>query len=233
MKIIASLSPKGGPGKTTILYNLGKYLHDKGFKVLLLDADKNASMLRMYERRIDYVEGELGVEVNFPNVQTINADSVKKIDRYLAQQGEGFDFVLVDTFGTIAKFHTDLVYEVDLVIVPVQPNQSAVDNGLLSCEFLDGVRADNENRPIYGVTLLNFAKNGQAEREYRREFEDAYQFSVETRPYGKAYKLADLRGLSVTELDKGVLKSKKDEESCKNAAIDMRRLCQEIFETVS
>lgn len=231
MKIITSISPKGGVGKTTLLYCLAKILHDSGLKVLVLDPDTNQSFYRAYGRRIDFVEDLHEKPLDYPTVNTFIPS--KRLERQIHDLGKGYDVVVVDTYGKIENYHKELMFIADLVLVPAQPNQSSINNALDTCSFIEEVRQENEGLPIYGVALLNFAKNGVEEREYRKHFENAHIFTIETRPYGKAYKLADRRGLSVTELDKIGLLSKQEELSCANAAIDMRRLCKEILEVVT
>jgi chromosome partitioning protein len=231
MKIISAIQPKGGSGKSTLLYGLSKMFHDRGAKVLVLDPDTNMSLSKAYERRIDFMEGRKGLSLDFPTVRSFQP-SATKLERQLQDFGHEYDIVMVDTFGTIQRFHNDLIYASDLVLIPAQPAQAAIDNALATCDYLDTVRAENDNLPVYGVTLLNFTRNGVEDRQYRRDFDEAFVFSVETRHYRKAYKMADQLGLSVTELDKVGLLSKQDAAQCINAAIDMRRLCNEIIDLV-
>ena len=43
-KIITFFNHKGGVGKTTLVHNLGFILADKGYKVLLIDADPQMNL---------------------------------------------------------------------------------------------------------------------------------------------------------------------------------------------
>lgn len=223
MQILTAISPKGGVGKTTLLYSVAKTLHDQGKKVLVLDPDPNMSFFNMYERRVDYCEAN-GTEIDYPDVQTFTP-SKTNIKRQLHQAGEGYDCVIVDTHGKIERMQTDLMYDSDLILVPIVPLKAAINSALDTCDALEAVREENEGLPIYSVARLNFRKQGVAEREYRKSFGDAYQFNTETRPY-ECYKEADQLGLAVVELDKVL--PKRQAEAAAKASIDMRRLCKEI-----
>jgi cellulose biosynthesis protein BcsQ len=231
MKVITAITPKGGGGKTTVLYCLAKALHDAGKRVLVLDPDTNSSLTRAYERREDFLQDKYGESLDYPTVQPL-IPSKHKLRSQIEKLGADYDIVIIDTYGKIEQYHKDVSLFADLVLIPAQPNQSSIENALDTCEYMSSLREENEGKPVYGVTLLNFAKNGVAERQYRKEFKGAMTFNIETRPYGRAYKLADIRGLSVTEMDKETKLSTADREACVNAAIDMRRLCDEIIEVV-
>ena len=48
MEVITFANIKGGVGKTTLSYNYGAYLANKGNKVLMLDLDQQSSLSRTY-----------------------------------------------------------------------------------------------------------------------------------------------------------------------------------------
>lgn len=52
MLAIAAISTKGGPGKTTTMANLGAFLADLGYRVLLVDADIQPALTRYF--RLSY-----------------------------------------------------------------------------------------------------------------------------------------------------------------------------------
>ncbi|MEI7419211.1 ParA family protein, partial [Pectobacterium parmentieri] len=49
MQVISVISTKGGVGKTTIAANLGSFVADAGFRVLLLDLDMQPTLSSYYE----------------------------------------------------------------------------------------------------------------------------------------------------------------------------------------
>ncbi len=231
MKIITSITPKGGPGKTTLLYSYAKYRHDQGKKVLIVDFDENFSLTNMYERRIEFLEANEVEDIDFPTVLNLQP-SKAMLERQIRDLGKDYDEVLIDTAGKIERYHRDLCLFVDLVLIPVRPVQASIDNAIATCEYLDDVREENDNMPVYGIAALGFKKNGVEDREYLREFDDSVRFTKQTEYADKAYKVSDRRGLSITELDKCELLSRKDREAAAKAAIQMRLLCKEISELV-
>ena len=56
-KIIAVANQKGGVAKTTTVYNLGYCLHKKGYQVLLVDFDPQASLTVSFG--VEYPDQEL------------------------------------------------------------------------------------------------------------------------------------------------------------------------------
>lgn len=50
MKIISFSAIKGGVGKTTLAYNYGEWLADKGNKILFIDIDHQCNLNQICER---------------------------------------------------------------------------------------------------------------------------------------------------------------------------------------
>ena len=49
MKIISFSAIKGGVGKTTLAYNYGEWLADKGNKILFIDIDHQCNLTQIYD----------------------------------------------------------------------------------------------------------------------------------------------------------------------------------------
>jgi chromosome partitioning related protein ParA len=71
---IAVISTKGGVGKTTLTASLGALLADMGLRVLLIDADIQASLSKFYELKHIAPKGLTEVITS----QTITADCISK-----------------------------------------------------------------------------------------------------------------------------------------------------------
>ena len=231
MKIIATISPKGGVGKSTLCYSLGKYFHDMGKKVLILDSDTNLSLFNCHEDRVRSAENGMIKELDFATVMTF-APPKTGLERLINSMGEGYDIVIVDTCGAITDFHTSLIYLCLLIFIPVTPNKSSIDSALGAAEYIEDAQTQNNGKPVYGLVKVNFDKAGVADKQYVRmlEAEDKPTFDTTLYTYGRRYKDAALYGLSITELDK-VLPKAQAEASAK-AAIQMRNFCKECYQIV-
>jgi chromosome partitioning protein len=122
MRSIAFLTQKGGAGKTTLAASLAVAAADSGERVIALDLDPQASLLRWARRRestkapnkvvIEPVEGE-----RLPHIRAILEGLA----------GVGFTLAIFDTAGadnTAARFVTAAA---DLCLLPARPTRLDVD----------------------------------------------------------------------------------------------------------
>lgn len=113
-KIIAVVSEKGGPGKSTSSTNLSSCLKVKhGLKVLLVDYDPQGSASNWAASR-DKGENDPGV---IP-VVSIGAN----LARDLPAIASGYDVVVIDGKPALDALMTAALKVADLVIIPVQPS---------------------------------------------------------------------------------------------------------------
>ncbi len=112
LKILTLLNQKGGVSKTTLALCLASRWLLLGKKVVVVDADPQASA--KYWKEIQNSESTLsGVDV----YKAEHATDVLEVKGL-----EGYDYVIIDTPGT-DKLVTDKSIEVaDAVIIPVQPS---------------------------------------------------------------------------------------------------------------
>ena len=113
MKVISVVNEKGGVGKSTITYNLAVAAALEGKKVLVIDADTQASTMSVRELRQD----------NLINAVQITKNTIHKdINNF-----SNFDLIIVDAGGRDTSVFRSAIMasSAGMLVVPVQP--SAVD----------------------------------------------------------------------------------------------------------
>lgn len=73
MKIISLSAIKGGVGKTTLAYNYGEWLADKGNKILFIDIDHQCNLTQIY----DIYDVKDTIANAFTNIGDVKITSVK------------------------------------------------------------------------------------------------------------------------------------------------------------
>ena len=109
--IISVANKKGGVGKTTIATNLACYLANSGYKVVLIDADEQASSMSFQEKRPDDA-------VQFQTVSIITRHIFREATKF-----DSADYVILDVPAKDSIVSRNSMACADRVIVPVQPSQ--------------------------------------------------------------------------------------------------------------
>ena len=122
--IVALLNQKGGVGKTTIALHLAGRWAELGRRVLVVDADPQASALDWSEQR-----GREGLARAF-SVVGLPRDM---LHRELPDVARGFDQVIIDGPPRVTGIARSALLAADLVLIPVSP--SPLD-GWASAEML-------------------------------------------------------------------------------------------------
>jgi chromosome partitioning protein len=133
--IVALLNQKGGVGKTTLALHLAGEWARAGARVLLIDADPQASALDWSEQR-----SHQGIERLF-GVVGLARDT---LHRETAELARSVDHVVIDGPPRVAGLMRSALLAADLVLIPVQP--SPLD-GWASAEMLSLLREARIFRP--------------------------------------------------------------------------------------
>jgi chromosome partitioning related protein ParA len=173
-KIHGIICTKGGVGKTTIAANLGAILADMGQRVLLVDADPQQSLSRVYsiKQKADFgliqvyrsasVAGCVS-QTTIPNLDIVLNDDlhgehitaflsesyVHFQHLYVALQELDYDYILIDTQGAKGKIQESVICAADVLISPIKPQV------LDTREFIHGtIELVNKFRPRPGFPSI-------------------------------------------------------------------------------
>src|SRR3569623_1572691 len=108
MNVITLASRKGGAGKSTLTAQLAAQAHAAGKRVLVIDADPQASLTLWHSRRTDS-----GLRLKTPE---------RGLDRALAfAMIEGTDYVFIDTAPTTWVVVQEAIRVATMVLIPARP----------------------------------------------------------------------------------------------------------------
>ena len=131
--IFAIANTKGGVGKSTLAVNLAVLAAEKGYKVLLVDADPQASSMQFLNAREDGRPTFQGIQLAQPILH-----------KQLPELSKPFDYVFIDVGGRDAPVFRSALVSADTILVPMVP--SAFDTWAVADVFkvLDELSSVNE-----------------------------------------------------------------------------------------
>lgn len=109
MSVIAVLNPKGGSGKTTLTTNLGRSLHERGRKVLIVDSDPQGSARDWHAADEDNPLALVALD---------RANNVKSV----LEVARSYDFVVIDGAAKLEDMIAATIKIADVVLIPVTPS---------------------------------------------------------------------------------------------------------------
>ncbi len=145
--VIGSL--KGGSGKSTVTFNLAVWLALANAKVLVVDADPQATLTDVLDVRV-----EEGYE---PKIQVVDASGLNHKKRF-----KEFDEVLIDVGTADIESMKRALTLADRVVIPVPPSQADIWSTQRFIRFVDD-NVDGKNPEL--LAFINRADTHRAIRE--------------------------------------------------------------------
>ena len=147
-KIITFANQKGGSGKTTLSANLAVLWCTSQYKVAVIDADSQKSLIYWFEARKKYYgEDNTGIDI-YPYDASTLFENVKKIKRR-------YDFIIIDSPPSITFDTIQILQSCDRVYVPVLP--SPIDL-MATIPFLNLVKQQRKKATIILNRVMPRAK---------------------------------------------------------------------------
>lgn len=143
--VIAISNQKGGVGKTTLTFNLGYLLAEKGKKTLLIDADPQGSLTTIFnqndrtsniygvlldkepikekivsiEKGLDFLPG--GIQLADFEVNVANKKGRENyFKNMIAEVAENYDYILIDSPPSLGLLLVNILNAIDKLIIPTQ-----------------------------------------------------------------------------------------------------------------
>ena len=183
-KIWTAVNEKGGVAKSSLLWCLAGELAERGFKVLLIDADykippsteeayKNAPFLEPSDKSLKllYKARERTIDENPEyNLLDFDLEQVAETDDHLTKAlldyAFKYDYILVDTAGDLTPAQLQAIAVSEHVLTPIPPNPAAMEgtafnnliNNFIMVEHNDPRDAENEyfkSLAVRGQSHLN------------------------------------------------------------------------------
>ena len=206
MKIIFA-NTKGGVGKSTMAVHAAVWLHDQGFRVAVLDLDKQRS-------------SSVWVAEAQPKITIRTADTPEQCVQEAQALAETSDILVADAPGGLDDLSRTLLLLADMAIFPITPSILDLRSVQGATSILDYAQRLNKGRPE-GRLLLNKMKSRETtSRELKKVSQSLGLVVVEhvVRDL-QAFRDAAQQGTVVTRMGtRGV-----------QAASDMQSVLKELF----
>jgi chromosome partitioning protein len=160
--IITLASAKGGCGKSTVAIVLAANLTALGYKVCVIDSDRNQSFASWHSNAY---EGK-------PFTVLSEVDHIKVVD-LASEQAEAHDLVLVDTAGFENLTAASAIGMADFVLIPCMPDRGSVRETLRTASQVASLSKAARRTISHSVILTRWKPKGLAERAALDSIEEA------------------------------------------------------------
>ncbi len=246
MKIV-NINHKGGVGKTTNTIHIGAELHNRGYKVLLIDADNQCDLTSgvginntTYTIK-EFLDNEgknlrlSSIAENFhllAGSPDLYADKYNRLDLQKALENSNldkqYDFILIDAppTGINPHFVTSAelsICAVDFVIIPIQADLYSIKNVFPFSKKMLDLKKYNSNLKLLGIYFSNAIDNTNVFATCFKKLKDEnpkYVFETYIRKDVKVVEAA-IEGMTIFEYN----------DKCR-ASEDFKKLVTEILEKI-
>ena len=151
--IIASISYKGGVGKSTVARNLAVFIAEQGQKVCIVDADETMATTEWFADRQENDEDEKAF------IQVVQMTNTKAIIPAVKKLYNDYDFIIIDAPPSISPIASKIMLLAHLIIIPVAPKGK--QDYTVTAKFVDRyeeiMQQKEEGTPAFFV--LNMYRN--------------------------------------------------------------------------
>ena len=206
--IISVTNQKGGVGKSTSTQTIGSILTDKGYKVLLIDADSQANLsyscnidfqadnLTIYEvlkgeadiskaiqekANYDIIPSHLMLDNIVNELDPGNSNDLIRFRNVLKPIKDRYDFILVDTGPSLDILNINVFIASDFVIIPTEPSSYALQGITKLLNTVKNIKRANKGLKVLGVFLVKYkhwTKGHQETREMLNDFLSSVQIKL-------------------------------------------------------
>lgn len=130
---------KGGVGKTTVAQNLAVCLAHLGYKVCLVDTDRNQNSIEWSGVR----------DESLPQILTVGVIDAKALTKNVDQLDKNNDFVVIDGTPSLSEMTTRVILASDLMLIPTLASAHDIRAMRQFVERYEQAKAFKEEIPAY------------------------------------------------------------------------------------
>jgi flagellar biosynthesis protein FlhG len=210
-KVIAVSGSKGGIGKTFFAVNFAVVLKNRGFRVLVFDADINMSNVNLFlnmdeessfsdfldsrvEIRDTIQKGVGGVDVicagsDFEVILTLGEEELERIRKGLGQIESEYDYIIIDTQAGLNALTLGLILSSDRNILLTNPEITALVDLYKVIKLVSGKKRGTQ----FEIVVNKAGGPQEATRVYQKISQTVAQFGIKTNLTFLGYIVEDSR----------------------------------------